>query len=72
MLTNEEILADLAAKEAAEGVRVLLAVESGSRCWGFASPNSDYDVRFVYARPLDDYLRLGKRRDTVEWRLDEV
>lgn len=37
--------------ERKEGVRILHAVESGSRAWGFASPDSDYDVRFVYVRP---------------------
>ena len=58
--------------EQAEGVRILLAVESGSRAWGFASPDSDYDVRFIYARDVDFYLRLDKTRDVIEWQLDET
>ena len=36
--------------EKKENVRIIMAVESGSRAWGFASPDSDYDVRFVYVR----------------------
>ena len=47
------------------GIRVLYAVEAGSRAGGFPSPDSDYDVRFVYARPLPGYLRLDKVRDTI-------
>ena len=62
---------ELKACERAKGVEVLLAVESGSRCWGFESPDSDYDVRFVYARPKEDYLRLESVRDTIEWRMDD-
>ena len=58
--------------ERREGVRVLHAVESGSRAWGFASPDSDYDVRFIYARRVEDYLRLGRVRDVIEWQLDET
>ena len=58
--------------EEAEDVRVLLAVESGSRAWGFESPDSDFDVRFVYVRPVEYYLRLQSTRDVLEWRLDEV
>lgn len=42
--------------ESEEGIRYVLAIESGSRAWGFASPDSDYDVRFVYVHPRDDYL----------------
>lgn len=44
--------------ESRHGCRVLFAVESGSRAWGFASPDSDYDVRGVYVKPLDWYLQL--------------
>ncbi len=47
-------------------VRVLLAVESGSRAWGFHSPDSDYDVRFIYAHPLDWYLSITPGRDVIE------
>lgn len=48
------------------GVRVLLAVESGSRAWGFASPDSDYDVRFIYAHPIDWYISIAESRDVIE------
>ena len=58
--------------EAKENVRILHAVESGSRAWGFASPDSDYDVRFVYVRRKEDYLKLNEPRDVIEWQLDEV
>ena len=52
--------------EREHGIQVLYAVESGSRCWGFASPNSDWDVRFIYVRPVSWYLSIGDRRDVVE------
>lgn len=60
------ILQKLREIEQTENVRILLAVESGSRAWGFASPDSDYDVRFIYVRPKEEYLRLDKRRDVIE------
>ena len=69
---RETILEELRAVEREKGVRVLIAVESGSRAWGMASPDSDYDVRFVYARREEDYLRLEDVRDTIEWKLDET
>lgn len=52
--------------EQAENIRILIAVESGSRAWGFASPDSDYDVRFIYVRQIKDYLKLEKFRDVLE------
>lgn len=55
-----------------EQVRILYAVESGSRAWGFASPDSDYDVRFIYLRPKNEYLRLDRHRDVIERPIDEV
>ena len=60
--------AALARVAAADGVRVLFAVESGSRAWGFASADSDYDVRFVFARPRDWYLSidLEAKPDTLD------
>jgi len=49
------ILENLKKIEESEGIHILMAVESGSRAWGFASPDSDYDVRFIYKRPIEDY-----------------
>lgn len=58
--------------EQTEHVTILYAVESGSRAWGFASADSDYDVRFIYIRPPEHYLKLEKTRDVIEWQLDET
>ena len=69
---EKEILDKLHEIEEKEHVKVLHAVESGSRAWGFASPDSDYDVRFIYMRSTEDYLRLDECRDVIEWQLDEV
>jgi len=52
--------------EAAHNVRILYAVESGSRAWGFASRNSDYDVCFIYIHQPDWYLSIRDRRDVIE------
>jgi predicted nucleotidyltransferase len=69
-----EIEERLRAVEREHGVRVLYACESGSRAWGFASPDSDYDVRFLYVHPRDWYLSLDleRRRDVIETPLTEV
>lgn len=60
------VLESLADIEAAHRVRVLFACESGSRGWGFASPDSDYDVRFVYVHEPQWYLRVEAQRDVIE------
>ncbi len=70
-----EILSRISIAEQEHNVRVLYAIESGSRAWGFASPNSDYDVRFIYAHPKDWYVAvdLEKKRDVIEYEIiDEI
>jgi predicted nucleotidyltransferase len=67
---REIIESKLSDIEGAENVRILLAVESGSRAWGFPSPDSDYDVRFVYVRTMDWYLSIDPRRDVIELPMD--
>ena len=71
-IVQEIIPAKLQEMEARENIRVIHCIESGSRAWGFASPDSDYDVRFIYVRPIDYYLRLDKTRDVIEWQLDDT
>ena len=69
---RELILEKLKEIEERENVKILHCIESGSRAWGFASPDSDYDVRFIYVRPKEFYLRLDKTRDVIEWQLDDT
>lgn len=69
---KKEIAEKLAEIEEREKVKVIYAVESGSRAWGVESPDSDYDVRFIYVRQKNDYLSILEKRDVIEWQLDEV
>ena len=70
-MTQKEMLdlvpEKLAQIESEYGVRVLYAAESGSRAWGTNSEQSDFDVRFIYIRPREDYLRLEQTRDVLEF-----
>jgi predicted nucleotidyltransferase len=63
---REEIEKALKAIERDCGVRILYACESGSRAWGFASADSDYDVRFIYVHHIDWYLSIQDHRDVIE------
>ena len=65
------IKAKLKAIAQQEGVTILYACESGSRAWGFASADSDWDVRFIYARPVTDYLQLRPPRDVIELPIED-
>ena len=60
------IMEELHAIEQRHAVTVLFACESGSRGWGFASPDSDYDVRFIYVHRLPWYLTVAPQRDVIE------
>ena len=58
--------AELEKIAAEERVTLLMAIESGSRAWGFHSPDSDYDVRFLYVQPVDWHLTVAPGRDVIE------
>lgn len=62
----EKIIASLKAIEQEKKIQILYACETGSRAWGFPSPDSDYDIRFLYVHHMDWYLSLGHRKDTIE------
>jgi predicted nucleotidyltransferase len=66
------VLAELKRVEQDHAVELVLAVESGSRAWGFPSLDSDYDVRFLYLRPRDAYLSVFAKPDVIEHALDAV
>ena len=62
----EKIKKELARIEEESGIKILLAVESGSRAWGFASTDSDWDVRYIYIHKLDWYLKIDDLKDSQE------
>ena len=53
------------------GIRVLYAAESGSRAWGTCLEDSDFDIRFIYIRPLESYLKLEEEKDVLEFPISE-
>ncbi len=56
--------------EEEKNIKILLACETGSRAWGFPSPDSDYDVRIIYMHKTEWYLSLNEQKDTIERMLD--
>lgn len=69
---RENILQKLKKTEEEHQIRILLALESGSRGWGFASPDSDYDCRFIYAGRKERYLSVFEKRDVIEYETDGI
>ena len=69
---NKIIQAQLNNIEEKNNVKILYAIESGSRGWGFESKDSDYDVRFIYVHPIEWYLNVFEGADIIEIPIDEV
>jgi predicted nucleotidyltransferase len=57
--------------EKAYGIKILYSCESGSRAWGFPSPDSDYDVRFIYSRPIEEYLTVQTKKDHLSFPIND-
>lgn len=68
----DQIIKKLTSIEEEHNVTILYAVESGSRGWGFASKDSDYDVRFIYAHPLDWYVSVNEKKDFIECPISDL
>ncbi|MCC6371130.1 MAG: nucleotidyltransferase domain-containing protein [Bacteroidia bacterium] len=68
---NEKIKNTLLQIEVEKNLKILYACETGSRAWGFPSPDSDYDVRIIYMHEPDWYLTLSDKHDTIDMMLDE-
>ena len=62
----EEIKKEIGRLETEHEIKILLAVESGSRAWGFASVDSDWDVRYIYIHRLEWYLKIDELKDSQE------
>jgi len=72
-MMKDTIIEFLLQLETKYNIRILFAIESGSRLWGFASDDSDYDIRFVYIRPMRHYIGLKSYgSDTVNFMDDEL
>lgn len=69
---QDTIITKLAHIADEKNIKMILAVESGSRAWGFASPDSDYDCRFVYAHPKEEYISLFEQKDTIDYTPDAI
>ncbi len=69
---NAQVIEKLKQIEQSQNVKILHAIESGSRAWGFASQDSDFDVRFIYIRSLKQYLLLEKTTDVLEYPIDAL
>ena len=63
---KEKIVENLQRIETQDNAVIFYACESGSRAWGFPSKDSDFDVRFLYVRPMDWYLSIVEKRDVIE------
>ena len=63
---TDQIKQELSNLEHQHNIKILYAVESGSRAWGFASTDSDWDVRYIYIHKLDWYLSIDEKKDSLE------
>ncbi|MCL2571129.1 MAG: nucleotidyltransferase domain-containing protein [Defluviitaleaceae bacterium] len=68
----KSIMEKLKETEETHQVKIPLAIESGSRGWGFAAANADYDCRFIYVHKRDWYLSVQEKKDFIEYPVDEI
>ncbi|MBI2151113.1 nucleotidyltransferase domain-containing protein [Candidatus Woesearchaeota archaeon] len=70
-MLEEKIISLCKNLEKIEKIRILFAIENGSRAWGMSSKDSDYDVRFVYVRPIEEYIQIQRPAEVIQASYDE-
>ncbi len=68
---KEEIIQICKKIEKENKIKIIFAVENGSRAWRMSSKDSDYDARFVFARPLEDYIQINKPLEVIQIAFNE-
>ncbi len=68
---KNKIIAYLNELEKEKDIKILFACETGSRAWGFPSPDSDFDIRMVYVHKKDWYLTLSEKKDNINRMLED-
>lgn len=71
MEMNEKIKQICKNLEKEKKIKILFAIENGSRAWRMSSKDSDYDVRFVYFRPIEDYIQINKHQEVIQVTFDK-
>ncbi|WP_425447867.1 nucleotidyltransferase domain-containing protein [Dethiothermospora halolimnae] len=69
---TEKIIKKLKKIEKNHNIKILYAVEAGSRGWGFKSPDSDYDIRFIYIHKSEWYLSILEKKDVIEPPIEDL
>ncbi len=69
---RKAIIRKLEELERDHSIKILYAVEAGSRAQGSSSSASDYDVRFIYMHKKEWYLSLDKKKDTIEFKEENL
>ena len=68
---KDKIMTLLHDLERQHNIRILMAVNYGSRCFGYSSSESDWDVRFIYVHQPEWYFSIAKTEDVIEMMIAE-
>lgn len=68
----KKILSKLMEIAERENIRIIYAAEAGSRVWGYSTPTSDHDVKFIFVHPKNEYLKLSEPKDVITEKCEDI